>query len=160
MWVQHQITLPPVPRGFHLMTGNIYSGVPEILETEVGLLHLLLQHTSASLTLMRMHRHLSGGTLVHGLITTCPKMLLTGPTPRKVRMICRHTSKAHCSASHLLYQFALDSSLSASGRESTSVSIAITAAHGKFSPLCGARLAFLGEVRSRTNHLIVAGLYR
>ena len=51
MWAQHQITLSPRPRGFHLVTREIVAGVPELGEFEVGLLHLLIQHTSASLTL-------------------------------------------------------------------------------------------------------------
>lgn len=51
MWVQRRITLDPRPRGFHLVTGEVLSEVPELGQVRVGLLHLLIQHTSASLTL-------------------------------------------------------------------------------------------------------------
>lgn len=50
MWQQKSITLRPRPRGFHLITEEILAALPELSECRVGLLHLLLQHTSASLT--------------------------------------------------------------------------------------------------------------
>ncbi len=51
MWAQHELTLRPVARGFHLVTREILGAVPELEGVRVGLLHLLIQHTSASLTL-------------------------------------------------------------------------------------------------------------
>ena len=51
MWLQREITLRPRPRGFHLVTGEIESAVPELREIAVGLAHLFIRHTSASLTL-------------------------------------------------------------------------------------------------------------
>jgi secondary thiamine-phosphate synthase enzyme len=51
MWLQREITLRPRPRGFHLVTGEIESAVPELRELAVGLAHLFIRHTSASLTL-------------------------------------------------------------------------------------------------------------
>ena len=51
MWVQRQITLPARPRGFHLVTREVVGELPEVGDVRVGLLHLLLAHTSASLTL-------------------------------------------------------------------------------------------------------------
>jgi len=51
MWVQRQITLPPRPRGFHLITRELLSALPELGELRVGLLHVLIAHTSASLAL-------------------------------------------------------------------------------------------------------------
>jgi len=51
MWQQTRITLRARPRGFHLVTDEIVAGVPGLLDCRVGLLHLLLQHTSASLTI-------------------------------------------------------------------------------------------------------------
>lgn len=51
MWVQRAIRLDPRPRGFHLVTREVLAALPELSELEVGLLHLLIQHTSASLTL-------------------------------------------------------------------------------------------------------------
>jgi secondary thiamine-phosphate synthase enzyme len=51
MWVQRAITFEPRPRGFHLVTRELLSALPELQEMEVGMLHLLIQHTSASLAL-------------------------------------------------------------------------------------------------------------
>jgi secondary thiamine-phosphate synthase enzyme len=51
MWLQREITLRPRPRGFHLVTGEIEDAVPELREIAVGLAHLFIRHTSASLTL-------------------------------------------------------------------------------------------------------------
>jgi secondary thiamine-phosphate synthase enzyme len=51
MWLQREITLRARPRGFHLVTGEIEAAVPELRELAVGLAHLFIRHTSASLTL-------------------------------------------------------------------------------------------------------------
>jgi secondary thiamine-phosphate synthase enzyme len=51
MWIQREVTLEPRPRGFHLVTREIVAGVPELAEVEVGLAHVFIRHTSASLTL-------------------------------------------------------------------------------------------------------------
>ncbi|WP_284973787.1 secondary thiamine-phosphate synthase enzyme YjbQ [Atlantibacter hermannii] len=51
MWVQQTVTLKARPRGFHLITDEILGQIEGLSRVNVGLLHLLLQHTSASLTL-------------------------------------------------------------------------------------------------------------
>jgi len=51
MWTQREIVLEPRPRGFHLVTAEILGALPELGELRVGLCNLLLQHTSAGLTL-------------------------------------------------------------------------------------------------------------
>ena len=51
MWAQREISLAPRPRGFHLITREVVEAVPELGELRVGLLHLLIRHTSASLAL-------------------------------------------------------------------------------------------------------------
>jgi secondary thiamine-phosphate synthase enzyme len=51
MWLQREVTLEARPRGFHLVTREVVDAVPELRDLEVGMLHLLIQHTSASLTL-------------------------------------------------------------------------------------------------------------
>ncbi len=51
MWLQRQITLRPRERGFHLVTGEILDAMPELRQLRVGLAHLFIRHTSASLTL-------------------------------------------------------------------------------------------------------------
>jgi secondary thiamine-phosphate synthase enzyme len=50
MWVQREIRLRPRPRGFHLVTREVLEGIPEIGDVRVGLLHVFIRHTSASLT--------------------------------------------------------------------------------------------------------------
>lgn len=49
--LQRDFSLEPRPRGFHLVTREIEAALPELSRFEVGLLHLLIRHTSASLTL-------------------------------------------------------------------------------------------------------------
>jgi secondary thiamine-phosphate synthase enzyme len=51
MWLQREITLDARPRGFHLVTREIAGAIPELQDVALGLLHLLIQHTSASLAL-------------------------------------------------------------------------------------------------------------
>jgi secondary thiamine-phosphate synthase enzyme len=51
MWAQHEIQLRSYPRGFHLVTREIEEGVPELRELRVGIAHIFIKHTSASLTL-------------------------------------------------------------------------------------------------------------
>lgn len=51
MWLQRTLTFPPMRRGFHLVTRQVQETLPELGRVQVGLLHLFIQHTSASLTL-------------------------------------------------------------------------------------------------------------
>ncbi len=51
MWLQRPLKLPPVPRGFHLITQQVVRQLPELSNVEIGLLHVFIQHTSASLTI-------------------------------------------------------------------------------------------------------------
>ncbi len=48
-WVQKEITISPRGRGFHLVTGEITRQVPEIANFRVGVAHVFIKHTSASL---------------------------------------------------------------------------------------------------------------
>ncbi len=51
MWTQKTLNLKARSRGFHLITDEIEQQLPQISTLSVGLLHLFIQHTSASLTL-------------------------------------------------------------------------------------------------------------
>jgi secondary thiamine-phosphate synthase enzyme len=51
MWVQREIRLRPRPHDFHLVTREVLEGIPELGDVNVGLLHVFIRHTSASLTL-------------------------------------------------------------------------------------------------------------
>lgn len=67
-WLQRELTLRARRRGCHLVTRDIEDALPELRRCRVGLLHVFLQHTSASLALNEnadpdvradMERHLS-----------------------------------------------------------------------------------------------------
>lgn len=51
MWIQKEVNLKARQRGFHLISDEIYDAIPEMSKLRVGLVHILLQHTSAALTL-------------------------------------------------------------------------------------------------------------
>ena len=51
MWLQREFTLEARSRGFHLVTREVIDALPELRDLKMGMLHLLLQHTSASLAL-------------------------------------------------------------------------------------------------------------
>jgi secondary thiamine-phosphate synthase enzyme len=51
MWLQRDIDLAARPRGFHLVTDEVVHALPELRNVSVGLCHLFIRHTSASLTL-------------------------------------------------------------------------------------------------------------
>ncbi|OUS23507.1 hypothetical protein A9Q98_14685 [Thalassotalea sp. 42_200_T64] len=51
MWLQHQISIQAKTRGFHLIDNDITQQLPQLQNIDSGLLHLFLQHTSASLTI-------------------------------------------------------------------------------------------------------------
>lgn len=50
-WHQKQVTLSAKRRGFHLITSDVLSALPELANVRIGLLHVFLLHTSASLTI-------------------------------------------------------------------------------------------------------------
>jgi secondary thiamine-phosphate synthase enzyme len=51
MIIQKEITLNARKRGFHLVTEEIITHIPELNTIRSGLLHIFIKHTSASLTL-------------------------------------------------------------------------------------------------------------
>jgi secondary thiamine-phosphate synthase enzyme len=51
MWTQKEIILNNKNRGFHLVTNEIVQNLSELKTVSIGLLHIFLKHTSASLTL-------------------------------------------------------------------------------------------------------------
>ena len=50
-WVQKKISLHSKPRGCHLITPEVIENIPELAKFQVGILHLFVQHTSASLSI-------------------------------------------------------------------------------------------------------------
>jgi secondary thiamine-phosphate synthase enzyme len=51
MWIQKEIHLRPRARGFHLVTDEVLGHLSELSEIKIGLLNILIKHTSASLTI-------------------------------------------------------------------------------------------------------------
>lgn len=51
LYWQHQCTLSPKPRGFHLITESMRQAIANMPPIQTGLINFFLQHTSASLTL-------------------------------------------------------------------------------------------------------------
>jgi secondary thiamine-phosphate synthase enzyme len=51
MWLQREVRLSPRPRGFHVVTREVEEAVPELERVRVGIAHVFVRHTSASLTL-------------------------------------------------------------------------------------------------------------
>ncbi|MEZ8186413.1 YjbQ family protein [Shewanella vesiculosa] len=51
MWFQREITLKPHRRGYHLITDEVIAKLPQLRDIKVGLLHVFIQHTSASLAI-------------------------------------------------------------------------------------------------------------
>lgn len=51
MFYQTEIRLRPYPRGFHLITSEIFGQFTDIQKIKTGMLQVFIQHTSASLTI-------------------------------------------------------------------------------------------------------------
>ena len=51
MWQQIEIELTAKPYGFHLITDEFLHSLPQISEYKIGLIHVMLKHTSAGITL-------------------------------------------------------------------------------------------------------------
>lgn len=49
IWLQRTVELPAQRRGLHLVTEQVLDALPELGQIGLGLLHIFLQHTSASL---------------------------------------------------------------------------------------------------------------
>ena len=50
-WIQREIRLAAKPRGFHLITREVLSEIPELADIRIGSLQVFIKHTSASLCL-------------------------------------------------------------------------------------------------------------
>ena len=50
-WYQKEMSLDPKSRGIHLVTNEVMSRLPEINKIKTGIMHILIKHTSASITL-------------------------------------------------------------------------------------------------------------
>lgn len=50
-WIQQEVELAPRRRGFHLITRDIVAAVPGLDRVRMGLMHVFIRHTSASLSI-------------------------------------------------------------------------------------------------------------
>jgi len=50
-WYQKSIRLPALKRGFHLITDLVTAELPDLEKISMGLAHIFIRHTSASLTI-------------------------------------------------------------------------------------------------------------
>jgi secondary thiamine-phosphate synthase enzyme len=50
-WFQRQLQFQPRRRGFHVITDEVIAALPELRQMCAGLLHVFIQHTSASLSI-------------------------------------------------------------------------------------------------------------
>ena len=50
-WHQKEISLEPRRRAFHLITDEVVNQLPDLKQIKTGLMHILIKHTSASITL-------------------------------------------------------------------------------------------------------------
>lgn len=51
VWLQREIQLPFFPKGCHSISPHILEALPELAKIRIGLLHIFVKHTSASLTI-------------------------------------------------------------------------------------------------------------
>ena len=80
MWYQKTLTLSAKSRGFHLVTDEILNQLADMPRVNIGLLHLLLQHTSASLTTEIMSMTMREQTIC---------LLISNPQCWEHRLYCR-----------------------------------------------------------------------
>jgi secondary thiamine-phosphate synthase enzyme len=50
-WLHREISLPAYPKGVHSISRQILEALPELEKIQIGLLHVFIKHTSASLTI-------------------------------------------------------------------------------------------------------------
>jgi len=91
MWIQKQFSLSAKSRGFHLITDEILTAVPELSSIDCGLLHLFIKHTSASLTINENAETRRYARIWKAIsIGLCRKKHLTTNMITKVTTTCLH----------------------------------------------------------------------
>lgn len=76
MWWQKTIRLKARARGFFLIDDEVLTALPELKQVQIGLLHLWLQHTSASLSINE-----NADPLVRGDLEAFLRRLVPDDTP-------------------------------------------------------------------------------
>ena len=93
MWFQKRILLQARNARFHLVTHEIVSQLPELERIEIGLAHIFLQHTSASLAINENADADVRYDLEGYFSRIVPENERTIGIRWKVATICRHISK-------------------------------------------------------------------
>lgn len=96
MWHQVTLTLRPRPRGFHLITDELLAALPELQQCRVGLLHLWLRHTSASLTINENADAAVRRDFERFFNQLVPQGKVATSMITKGRTTCQHTSRPAC----------------------------------------------------------------
>ena len=96
MWLQREITLRARPRGFHLVTRRGRRGAPGARELRVGLAHLFIRHTSASLTLNENASPRRAPRLRDVVLRARSRRAWPGSTRWRAPTTCRRTSRPRC----------------------------------------------------------------
>lgn len=71
--IRREIALDPRPRGIHPITTEIVGSLPELRDFRIGLLHLMIRHTSASLAVTENASPDVPADLVSWLDATAPE---------------------------------------------------------------------------------------
>ncbi len=105
LWKQKQFSLKARARGFHLITREIVDQLAELRDIQVGLLHVFILHTSASLTINENADpdvRTDMETVFNYVVPEDLELVHTIEGP----MICRRTSKHPCSGQASRFPFA------------------------------------------------------
>ncbi len=90
---QKEIRLSAKSRGFHLVTQEILSQFSEIQNINVGMFHVFIKHTSASLTINENADPTVRDDFESHINKMVPKINHITATLMKALMICQHTSR-------------------------------------------------------------------
>ena len=86
-WTQRTLKLTAHRRGFHLITSEVLASLPEIAKVRMGVLHVFIQHTSASLTINEN----ADPDVWKVRSTPWHRKIFRIGTPAKARTTCRRT---------------------------------------------------------------------
>lgn len=100
MWYQKEFKLNAKPRGFHLITDEVYDALSELKKFKIGIAHIHLQHTSAALTINENADPSVRVDFERYFNRLAPEMSFIIPTPTKGQTICQRTSNPAYWASH------------------------------------------------------------
>ena len=129
-WHQHRLTLPAYRRGFHIITRQVVEALPELASIRVGLLHVFIQHTSASVSINENADPDVPRDLESSFNAIAPEDFPYVHTCEGPDDMPAHVKSAY-SATRSRSPFPTDGFASGHGRESISANTATTAANAR-----------------------------